>query len=514
QTGDVRLIISDAKEEDQGKYTVRAKNAAQTVEEQTVVNVSAQLSFTETLQDVDVVSGQNITLTCRCQGIPKPSIKWYQNDVELKSTTKQKIESKSDGTQTLTVNRVDLTDGGKFKIVATNDQGTITSECQVNVLMKPKIEGKVQDVQVVIGEPAQLNVKVSGVPKPDIQWLKNGQPFEIDNQRIKLVQKDDVYSLVFESTIIDDKAAYTLKATNKAGDVESPKSNLNITSVQPKIKTDLQPTLSVTKDEPITLTIQADGKPKPQVKWFKGNDEILPDQVGVQIIDEGENTYKLIIEKSTEKDQGDYTALVQNTGGQVKSKKTAVSVTKIPEFVIKPEDTIVKQGDTATIECQIDALPLPKITLLRDGKALTPKDGIEHTFDAATRRLVITVKNARVDQTGIITCKLDNSVGSAEASFKLNVSAAPVISKGLTDQECLIDKELRLTIVTSASPVPTVKWYRDNVELPNLGTKVNDDTFELVIPNVKPDDQGVYKAVVSNELGEKETQCKVTVLEP
>ncbi|CAF1684387.1 unnamed protein product, partial [Adineta ricciae] len=41
QTGDVRLIISDAKEEDQGKYTVRAKNAAQTVEEQTVVNVSA-----------------------------------------------------------------------------------------------------------------------------------------------------------------------------------------------------------------------------------------------------------------------------------------------------------------------------------------------------------------------------------------------------------------------------------------------------------------------------------------
>ena len=28
------------------------------------------------------------------------------------------------------------------------------------------------------------------------------------------------------------------------------------------------------KDEPIVLTIQADGKPKPQVKWFKGNDEI------------------------------------------------------------------------------------------------------------------------------------------------------------------------------------------------------------------------------------------------
>ncbi|CAF4407017.1 unnamed protein product, partial [Adineta steineri] len=151
--------------------------------------------------------------------------------------------------------------------------------------------------------------------------------------------------------------------TNKAGDVESPKINLNITCVQPKIKTDLQPTLNVTKDESITLTIQADGKPKPQIRWFKGNDEIPLDQVGIQIIEEEDNIYKLIIEKSTEKDQGEYSAIVQNPGGQVKSKKTNVIVTKSPEFITKPNDTTVKQGDTATIECQIDGLPLPKITL-------------------------------------------------------------------------------------------------------------------------------------------------------
>ena len=305
QTGEVRLIISDVREDDQGKYTIRAKNAAQTVEEQTTLSVSAPLSFIDKLQDTDVISGQNLVLTCRCQGIPKPTIKWYQNDTELKSTTKQKIESKPDGTQILTVNRVDLTDGGEFKIVATNEQGTVTSTCHVDVLMKPKIDGKVQDVQVVIGEPAQLNVKLSGLPKPDVQWLKNGQPFDIDNQRIKLSEKDDVYSLIFESTLVEDKAAYTLKATNKAGDVESPKINLNINTVQPKIKTDLQPTLSVKKDESIILIIQADGKPKPQVKWFKGNDEIPVDQPGVQMIEEGDNTYKLIIEKSTEKDQGE-----------------------------------------------------------------------------------------------------------------------------------------------------------------------------------------------------------------
>ena len=157
---------------------------------------------------------------------------------------------------------------------------------------------------------------------------------------------------------------------------------------------------------------------------------------------------------------------------------------------------------------------MPKVTLLRDGKPLTPKDGIEYTLDAPTNRLLITVKNARVDQSGPITCKLENPVGSVEAPFQLNVTAAPTISKGLTDQECLLGKELRLTIVSSASPKPTVKWFKDNVEIKNLPGKVTDDTYELVIPNVKPEDEGTYKVVVSNALGDKESQCKVNVIEP
>ena len=96
--------------------------------------------------------------------------------------------------------------------------------------------------------------------------------------------------------------------------------------MQPKLKSDLLPTLNVTKDETIVLTIQADGKPKPHVKWFKGNEEIPINQPNVKFIEENDNTYKLIIEKATDRDQGEYSALVQNPGGQAKSKKTNVTV--------------------------------------------------------------------------------------------------------------------------------------------------------------------------------------------
>ena len=159
-------------------------------------------------------------------------------------------------------------------------------------------------------------------------------------------------------------------------------------------------------------------------------------------------------------------------------------------------------------------MPLPKITLLRDGKPLTPKDGIEQNFDAANHRLILNVKNARVDQSGLITCKVENPVGTAEASFKFDVTAAPVISKGLTDQECSIGKDLRLTITSSASPVPTIAWFRDSTELTSQAIKVNENTYELILTNVKIEDDGLYKVVVSNELGQTESQCKVTVTEP
>ena len=185
-----------------------------------------------------------------------------------------------------------------------------------------------------------------------------------------------------------------------------------------------------------------------------------------------------------------------------------------PEFISKPLDTTLKQGDTATIECQVDGFPIPKVTLLRDGKALTLKDGIEQTYDAANHHLLLTVKNARVDQTGTLTCKLDNPMGSTETSFKLNVTAAPIISKGLTDQECLLDKEFRLVITSVGSPQPTIKWFKDDIELKNVSNQISNDTYELIIPNVKLEDEGIYKAIVSNDIGDKESQCKLTITAP
>ncbi|CAF0916357.1 unnamed protein product [Adineta ricciae] len=521
KTDEVRLIISDVKEEDQGKYTIRAKNPAQTVEEQTNLVVTAPLAFVDKLEDTDVISGQNLVLSCRCQGIPKPTIKWFQNDVEIKSTTKQKIESKPDGTQTLTINRVDLTDGGQFKIVATNPQGTVTSACNVNVVMKPKIDTKPQDIQVTVGEPAELNVKLSGIPRPQIQWLKNGQPLTIDNKRIKTIDKDDGCSLIIDSTQLDDKATYTCQATNSAGTADV-KLNLNVQQIKPSLKSDLAKDISVQAGETVPLTIKAAGT-KPKVKWYKNGEEIIETVEESYEIVEEEETYTLLIKNAKPKDSGEYQAIVTNDVGEAKSKKIKVLVQKAPELKKKPQALVtVKEGQPAQFDCEFDGNPAPKVTWLRDGKPVTPKDGFEVKTDTATGKSVLTINQATPKHAGPITLRLENSVGEPiEEVVQLQVETAPqLLQKPQPTCEAHVNQTATMLFKCLAAPKPTVKLYKNEIQIPLNGdhyelvpSPTDSTTYEIKIKNVRPDDEGNYRIDIENPLGKTSANVQVTTVD-
>jgi hemicentin len=489
KTGDVRLIISDVKEDDQGKYTIRAKNPAQTIEDHTNLIVTAPLSFIDKLQDTDVISGQNLTLTCRCQGIPKPTIKWYQNDIEIKSTTKQKLESHPDGTQTLTVNRVDLTDGGEFKIIATNPQGTVTSTCHVDVLMKPKIDSKPQDIQVLIGEQAELNVKLSGVPKPKIQWFKDGQPVNIDNKHIKTIEKDDICTLIIDNTQLTDKGVYTLKATNKGGEAESPKLTLNVQQIKPSLKSDLNKDITAQIGETIPLTIKVSGT-KPKVKWYRNGEEVVETvEENYEIIEE-EDTYTLLIKNAKPKNSAEYQAVISNDVGEVKSKKVKVQVQKAPELKKKPQPLLtVKEGEPARFECEFDGNPTPKVSWLRDGKPLTPKDGYAINTDTTTGKSILTINQTTIKHSGPITLRLENSVDTIEETVHLQVESAPKLLTDLNDSPAAntakIGDKFFLEIRAQGNPRPKVTWLLNGQELSG-----NSSDYELVVT-----EDGLYRII-------------------
>ncbi|CAF4352724.1 unnamed protein product, partial [Rotaria magnacalcarata] len=265
--------VPEVKPEHQGVYKVTAKNKISAEEATLSLNVTAPLSVSQPLADINVLMGQGGMFSFICDAFPAPKVTWFMNDNELKNSTKHKIETKQN-LFTLSVNKCDNSDIGSYRAHMDNGMETGDQTAKLNVGTKPTVVGKPADVQVQIGQPARLQVQFAGQPLPDITWSRvDGQPL---GEHVKIENDENgLAALVFDSTTLPDKGSYVAKATNIVGFVEQ-KINLDVKEIKPTIIRDLEPAINATKGEPMTLTIDANGNPKPTARFFRGVEEILP----------------------------------------------------------------------------------------------------------------------------------------------------------------------------------------------------------------------------------------------
>jgi hypothetical protein len=108
----------------------------------------------------------------------------------------------------------------------------------------------------------------------------------------------------------------------------NPSFTLFCLEIKPTIIRDLEAAINATKGQPMTLTIEASGNPKPTVRFFRGADELIATEGQIELKEsEDGQTFTLTLLSMQPNHQGEYTATVQNTGGMAKSKKCKVTVT-------------------------------------------------------------------------------------------------------------------------------------------------------------------------------------------
>ncbi|CAF3200958.1 unnamed protein product, partial [Rotaria sp. Silwood2] len=369
----------------EGTYRVVLKNElGETESTPCVLTVLEPVKLTKispTSEVIDLKVGEPFEICADVDGKEAPKVQLLKDGKEVKFTS---IEGPR---HVYSVTEVKPEHQGVYKLIAKNKTSSEETGVTLNVTVKPKVEAAkpANDQTCIIGQDTQISWKFSGIEKPQVTWLFNGQPLPT-NERFEITETEDGTStLSIRHAELTDKGVYTAKATNAVGEAEA-KTTLNIAGIKPVITTDLDAALQATKGESMTIKLSATGTPKPDIVWTRGNDDLVPsDHIQVTApTTEGDDTYTLTILNVQPEDQGDYSAKITNVGGSLKSKKCKVTVTKSPVFVTKPTTQEVKQGETAVFETKIDGYPTPKVTWLLNGKPLTPKEGAQVELNAAT----------------------------------------------------------------------------------------------------------------------------------
>ncbi|VDD94061.1 unnamed protein product, partial [Enterobius vermicularis] len=531
ENGRHELVIKEARVTDSGTYSCTATNKAGTVETTANFAVEETLEapkFTQELVEMSVTPGDTAELVVSVEGRPMPKVEWLKDGISVNIDNVSVFTKKDDrGQHTLIIKNAKVEDSGKYICKATNDLGTVETQCNftiVEVTKAPTFEEGLCDVSVQEAESASLSVVVSGTPTPAVQWFKNGAPIDIDNTHILVAREaEGRHTLYIKCVNLEDAGTYSCKAENKAGVVES-KANFAVQEILevPRFVEELQP-VTVEENQTATLSIVVDGRPQPEVQWYKDGTLITID--GDHYIEKknGVGRHELIIRQARTEDVGAYSCKATNAVGKAETEANfAVEQSvKLPQFTEELEELSVTQGETATLKVSVEGTPQPEVTWLKAGVPVQ----IDNVHLIAKKdekgQYSLTIKNATVEDAGTYSCKATNAAGTAETEAKFAVEktvSVPHFTEQLEELSVVQGETATLKVSVEGSPQPEVTWMKSGVpvNIDNVNIIAKEDEkghYSLIIKKATAEDAGTYSCKATNAAGTATTEAKFAVEE-
>jgi len=166
----------------------------------------------------------------------------------------------------------------------------------------------------------------------------------------------------------------------------------------------------------------------------------------------------------------------------------------IERILLKDDDEIeinesfeILEGDSMTIECIADGLPIPEVSWFKDTNLLSSKS-------------IISISNVSISDEGDFECEAKNLLGVVTKTVHLDVNFPPRREKDIETAFTVIEgREASLNCNLIGKPVPEISWLFNSKDI-----EAN-DKFEIVGKTLKftaePDDSGIYKCVGVNAFG-------------
>ncbi|KAL0105107.1 hypothetical protein PUN28_016635 [Cardiocondyla obscurior] len=211
---DGTLVITGTTEQDSGMYECLASSdmgSTKSRKARAVITAASQLVLAERPESQNVTAGTDVTFSCRALGNPRPDVRWFRDGQSI--SFGDRISLENDDTL-LRILAVKETDAGKYEcyLRSINHMVHLFADLNVVDLTAPRLIFKPRDMEVEPDATIEVPCRAEGVPKPVIQWKKDGSALE--GNRIKITRGG---SLVIFNVIPQDSGRYECTAVNDYG---------------------------------------------------------------------------------------------------------------------------------------------------------------------------------------------------------------------------------------------------------------------------------------------------------
>jgi hypothetical protein len=279
------LVFAPLSRLDAGIYKVVVTNALGTSTSQPFrVDVLYRPEFVIEPTDKSVEAGGMLRLIAGVDSNPEASLQWWKDGSPLDGATNA----------TLALAAVRSTDAGRYRLVASNQVGSVMGrDVVVSVLHAPEIRRQPSSVTVDEGGTFELSIEVSALPTPKFQWFREGQP---------LTGATNATYRVGAATVAD-QGLYKVEVANSLGKVQSLSASVTVRRSVPVVS-GLPTQWEVVEGGDVRWEATVTAVPAPSLQWlYEG--EPLP----------GETNPVLRIVQVREVESGRYSLALTNTAG-------------------------------------------------------------------------------------------------------------------------------------------------------------------------------------------------------
>ncbi|XP_064466557.1 myosin light chain kinase, smooth muscle-like [Ornithodoros turicata] len=356
--GYCELFISEAFPEDMGEYVCKATNVAGTATCRTHVHVEAY----EYVPDSEVASATYDTTAAGKQHTQEDS--YYSMDTmqsfsELDESDMEKIPDlpRDDGKPPKAPGKTKHRKQPHKRRKKRTSRGTpeipkeVIPPCYEPVQpwepgrrktsdpgSAPVFVVPLEDVVVPLGQPATLDCKAVGMPKPKIVWYRDGEVVKHTPDYQLYYDTQGLSSLTICHTTLEDFGDYVVEAKNRYGvdstqaeliqlDLNSmrpmrriPRADhrlsLDYQPMRPRFEMPLQSSYYKPLGFPVTLECLVRGRPKPTITWYHNGIQVEPLRMPVYKTTVLSDKCMLHITEMTTATQGHYVCKANNDAGE------------------------------------------------------------------------------------------------------------------------------------------------------------------------------------------------------